>query len=122
LRSRAELFGQVVVGRWVFRVLVGEGEAAEREFDEGDAERPDVGFYGVVAALDSLRLWRQTSVCNVQPGPCSDEVLTLIYVDVPTNVFAMELISSPETPKSQILIAPLELTRMFDGLISWRVP
>jgi len=41
-----------------------------------------------------------------------------MYVDVPTNVSAMELISSPETPKSQILISPRELHRIFDGLIS----
>lgn len=41
-----------------------------------------------------------------------------MYVDVPTNVSAMELISSPETPKSQILTCPFELNRMFEGLIS----
>lgn len=45
-------------------------------------------------------------------------LLTLMYVEVPTKVSAMELISSPETPKSQILISPLELTNMFDGLMS----
>lgn len=47
-----------------------------------------------------------------------EEKLTLIYVDVPTNVSAMELISSPETPKSQIFISPLELHSIFDGLMS----
>lgn len=41
-----------------------------------------------------------------------------MYVLVPTNVSAIELISSPETPKSHILISPLELHNMFDGLIS----
>src|SRR6266550_6695083 len=41
-----------------------------------------------------------------------------MYVDVPTNVSAMELISSPETPKSHILISPCELHRMLDGFIS----
>lgn len=41
-----------------------------------------------------------------------------MYVDVPTKVSAMELISSPETPKSHSLMPPLELTRMLDGLIS----
>lgn len=45
---------------------------------------------------------------------------TLMYVDVPTKVSAMEFISSPDTPKSQILISPLELHRIFDGLISGR--
>ena len=30
----------------------------------------------------------------------------------------MELMSSPDTPKSQILISPLELHKMFEGLIS----
>jgi hypothetical protein len=45
---------------------------------------------------------------------------TLMYVDVPTKVSAMEFISSPETPKSQILISPLELNRIFDGFISER--
>jgi len=44
--------------------------------------------------------------------------LTLMYVEVPTKVSAMEFISSPETPKSQILIWPWELKRMLDGLMS----
>lgn len=47
--------------------------------------------------------------------------LTLIYVDVPTKVLAIELISSPDTPKSQSLICPLELRRIFEGLISIRL-
>jgi hypothetical protein len=33
-------------------------------------------------------------------------------------VLATEFINSPETPKSQILISPEELTRMLDGLMS----
>ena len=37
---------------------------------------------------------------------------------VPTKVFAIELISSPETPKSHILISPLVFARMLDGLMS----
>lgn len=37
---------------------------------------------------------------------------------MPTKVSAMELMSSPDTPKSQILIWPLELKRMLEGLIS----
>jgi hypothetical protein len=41
-----------------------------------------------------------------------------MYVLVPTNVLAMELISSPDTPKSQILISPLVFARMLDGLMS----
>ena len=41
-----------------------------------------------------------------------------MYVDVPTKVSAIELINSPDTPKSHILICPFELHRMFDGLIS----
>lgn len=41
-----------------------------------------------------------------------------MYVDVPTKVSAIELMSSPDTPKSQILIWPLELQRMFEGLMS----
>ena len=41
-----------------------------------------------------------------------------MYVEVPTNVSAMELMSSPETPKSQILICPRELNKIFDGLMS----
>ena len=41
-----------------------------------------------------------------------------MYVDVPTNVSAMELMSSPETPKSHILISPRELNRILEGLIS----
>lgn len=44
--------------------------------------------------------------------------LTLIYVLVPTKVFAIELISSPETPKSQILISPLVFARILEGLMS----
>lgn len=43
---------------------------------------------------------------------------TLMYVEVPTKVSAIELISSPDTPKSQILISPCELHRIFEGLIS----
>lgn len=43
---------------------------------------------------------------------------TLMYVEVPTNVSAIELMSSPDTPKSQILICPCELNRIFDGLMS----
>ena len=43
---------------------------------------------------------------------------TDMYVDVPTKVSAMELMSSPETPKSQILISPFELKRMLEGLMS----
>jgi len=46
------------------------------------------------------------------------KIRTLMYVDVPTKVSAMEFISSPDTPKSQILISPLELNSIFDGLIS----
>lgn len=41
-----------------------------------------------------------------------------MYVLVPTNVSAIELMSSPDTPKSQILISPLELHSMFEGLMS----
>ncbi len=44
--------------------------------------------------------------------------LTLMYVLVPTNVLAIELISSPDTPKSQILISPFELAKILDGLMS----
>ena len=44
-----------------------------------------------------------------------------MYVDVPTKVSAIELMSSPETPKSQILISPLELKRMLEGLMSVKV-
>jgi hypothetical protein len=43
---------------------------------------------------------------------------TLMYVLVPTNVLAIELMSSPETPKSQSLTWPCELTRMLLGLTS----
>lgn len=45
---------------------------------------------------------------------------TLMYVEVPTNVLAIELTNSPDTPKSQSLISPSELQRMFEGLISTR--
>lgn len=43
---------------------------------------------------------------------------TLMYTEVPTKVLAIELISSPETPKSMSLMSPCELHRIFDGLIS----
>lgn len=43
-----------------------------------------------------------------------------MYVDVPTNVSAMEFINSPDTPKSHILISPRELHNIFDGLMSDR--
>lgn len=45
-------------------------------------------------------------------------MLTLMYVLVPTKVSATELINSPDTPKSQILKCPDELSKMFDGLTS----
>lgn len=41
-----------------------------------------------------------------------------MYIEVPTNEFAMEFMSSPETPKSHSLISPDELRRMLDGLMS----
>jgi hypothetical protein len=41
-----------------------------------------------------------------------------MYMDVPTNVLAIELMSSPETPKSHSLISPFELHKIFEGLIS----
>jgi hypothetical protein len=41
-----------------------------------------------------------------------------MYVLVPTKVSAIELMSSPETPKSQIFICPDELTSTFDGFTS----
>ena len=37
---------------------------------------------------------------------------------MPTKEFALELISSPLTPKSHILISPMVFTRMFDGFTS----
>lgn len=37
---------------------------------------------------------------------------------MPTNEFAIESISWPLTPKSQILISPLELTKIFEGFTS----
>lgn len=40
---------------------------------------------------------------------------------MPTKVSATLLMSSPETPKSQILICPAELRRTFEGLTSARV-
>ncbi len=46
--------------------------------------------------------------------------LTLIYVLVPTKVLAIELMSSPETPKSHILISPAVLARILEGLMSDR--
>jgi hypothetical protein len=41
-----------------------------------------------------------------------------MYVDVPTNVSAIELISSPDTPKSHIFICPSELRSILDGFMS----
>ena len=41
-----------------------------------------------------------------------------MYVDVPTKVSAIELMSSPDTPKSHIFICPFELQRILDGLMS----
>jgi hypothetical protein len=43
-----------------------------------------------------------------------------MYVLVPTKVLAIELMSSPDTPKSQILISPLVFARMLEGLMSTR--
>lgn len=41
-----------------------------------------------------------------------------MYVLVPTKVSAIELMSSPDTPKSQILILPSALINMLLGLTS----
>ena len=41
-----------------------------------------------------------------------------MYDRVPTKLLAIESISCPETPKSQILISPAEFTRMLLGLTS----
>ena len=45
-------------------------------------------------------------------------LLTDIYDRVPTNEFAIESISCPLTPKSQIFISPLELTSILEGFTS----
>lgn len=42
-----------------------------------------------------------------------------MYELVPTNVSATELINCPETPKSQSLICPCELTNTFEGFKSY---
>jgi len=44
--------------------------------------------------------------------------LTLMYTDVPTKVLAMELMSSPDTPKSINLMNPCEFSKILEGLIS----
>lgn len=44
--------------------------------------------------------------------------LTAMYDRVPTKELAMESISCPLTPKSQILISPRELTNILEGLTS----
>lgn len=41
-----------------------------------------------------------------------------MYDLVPTKELAIESINCPLTPKSHILISPLELTKMFDGFTS----
>ena len=69
-----------------------------------------------MSALYSLRLQSGKDYKVVKE--VTGKLQTLIYVDVPTNVSAIELISSPDTPKSQILISPLELHRIFEGLMS----
>jgi hypothetical protein len=62
--------------------------------------------------------WIRSGYGSAQYRSARNGQLTLMYVLVPTKVFAMELMSSPETPKSQILISPLVFARMLDGLIS----
>lgn len=109
------------VGLQVGVIRVGEGvlegELSDGELDERDAQRPDVRFDGVSRALDALRLIYRGVIMST--NEISKEALrTLMYMDVPTNVLAMELMSSPETPKSQSLMSPDELHRIFDGLIS----
>ena len=84
------------------------------KFKEGDSEGPDVGFNAVFSALDPFRLRGKVSDRRLT----NKKRCTLMYTDVPTNVLAMELMSSPETPKSISLIAPSELHRILEGLIS----
>lgn len=89
------------------------------ELDYGYSERPDVGFDGVIATLDSLWLedGYRGDISMDREGKRRGK-RTLMYTEVPTKVLAIELISSPETPKSMSLMSPCELHRIFDGLIS----
>ena len=48
----------------------------------------------------------------------SSKTLTAMYKLVPVKVPATELISSPDTPKSQSFTTPSLVRRMFGGLIS----
>jgi len=45
-------------------------------------------------------------------------ILTDMYDRVPTKELARESINCPLTPKSQILISPLELISIFEGFTS----
>lgn len=83
------------------------------KFDERNAEGPDIGFDGIVASLYPFGLDSDELEMEWVVKP-----RTLMYIDVPTKELAMELISSPETPKSQSLISPQELRRILEGFIS----
>lgn len=105
----------VVVVRYVAK-----WEPSSSKFNERDPERPYVRFNAVFRALYTLRL-RNEIYFSKEVSEKWSAGLTLMYTEVPTNVLAMELISSPDTPKSHSLIWPSELRRTFEGLISIQV-
>jgi hypothetical protein len=130
-RSFFDFGGGSAIGR--------DGESVPSNSDRSESSSPDdESAKGKRPSASSMSEMPsdQTSDLTVYCAPCirsgcgehacqiggwgEEPSLTLIYVDVPTKVSAIELMSSPETPKSQILIWPLELQRMLDGLMSTR--
>ena len=97
-------------------------------FHDGDAQAPDIRATPVrfTSSGNSLRLWgrqggRQGGERNLIIGKRrkEEEKLTAMYASVPLKLEQRESTSiAPEIPKSQSLISPRLLIRMFEGFIS----
>lgn len=78
--------------------------------------QPSTAFLEVFQAKKITN--RYQFMASLQKSNISCVILTDMYDLVPTNEFAKESISCPDTPKSHSLISPLELTNTLEGLTS----
>ena len=110
--GKASLFGNFGAGSstiWVSRSSIPCGPPGSSALSLPKGNLP-------IASSCKVKPTLHTSDLTVYGEPCIRS--GAIYVPVPTKVSATDPSSSLETPKSQILIWPRELTSIFDGLIS----
>ena len=88
-------------------MVLRERESIQCEFDQGDPERPDVRLDGMLYSLNTFRLHIMANVLTVSHprviGSKKEATLTFIQGNVPAKVSVVDLISSPDAPRSQIL-------------------